>query len=119
MSIDPVMLLTDSLVADLARGHPQTGWRLSLCIGAREAGGSFRSALQPSRVGRIVGVPAADPARAAEEAARRARAMSRRYCAANRLNRLGTLTYRGVNGQLVLPVGGQWNCPLVAIRIAH
>jgi hypothetical protein len=95
VSIDPVMLLTDSLVADLARGHPQTGWRLSLCVGAREAGGSFRSALQPSRVGRIVGLPAADPARAAEEAARRARALSRRYCAANRLNRLGTLTYRG------------------------
>ena len=29
------------------------------------------------------------------EAARRARAMIRRYCAANRLNRLGTLTYAG------------------------
>jgi len=33
--------------------------------------------------------------RAAEEAARRARGKVRRYCAANRLNRLGTLTYRG------------------------
>jgi hypothetical protein len=33
--------------------------------------------------------------RAAEEAARRARARIRRYAAANRLNRLGTLTYRG------------------------
>lgn len=30
-----------------------------------------------------------------EEAGRRARARLRRYCAANRLNRLGTLTYRG------------------------
>ena len=29
------------------------------------------------------------------EAGRRARARLRRYCAANRLNRLGTLTYRG------------------------
>jgi hypothetical protein len=38
---------------------------------------------------------APDPVRAAEEAARRARASVRRYCAANRLNRLGTLTYRG------------------------
>ncbi|MDQ3672414.1 MAG: hypothetical protein M3364_08285 [Actinomycetota bacterium] len=34
--------------------------------------------------------------RAAEEAGRRARAKIRRYAAANRLNRLGTLTYRGV-----------------------
>ena len=33
--------------------------------------------------------------RASEEAARRARAKIRRYAAANRLNRLGTLTYRG------------------------
>jgi hypothetical protein len=33
--------------------------------------------------------------RAREEAARRARARIRRYGAANRLNRLGTLTYRG------------------------
>lgn len=38
---------------------------------------------------------AADPERAAAEAGRRARAHLRRYCAANRLNRLGTLTYRG------------------------
>jgi hypothetical protein len=32
---------------------------------------------------------------AAADAARRARGKLRRYCAANRLNRLGTLTYRG------------------------
>jgi hypothetical protein len=38
---------------------------------------------------------ARDPQRAAEEAGRRARATLRRYCSANRLNRLGTLTYRG------------------------
>jgi hypothetical protein len=36
-----------------------------------------------------------DPERASEEAARRARAKIRRYAAANRLNRLGTFTYRG------------------------
>jgi len=95
MSTDPVMLLTDSLVADLAKQGPRTGWSLSLCIAAREAGGSFRYALQPARVARVPGQPAADPARAADEAARRARAMSRRYCAANGLNRLGTLTYGG------------------------
>ncbi|WP_344784715.1 rolling circle replication-associated protein [Microbacterium kribbense] len=38
---------------------------------------------------------AADPDRAAAEAARRARTRLRRYCAGNVLNRLGTLTYRG------------------------
>ena len=38
---------------------------------------------------------ARDPLRAAEEAGRRARGRLRRYCAANRLNRLGTLTYAG------------------------
>ncbi len=36
-----------------------------------------------------------DRQRALEEAARRARGKVRRYCAANRLNRLGTLTYAG------------------------
>lgn len=38
---------------------------------------------------------AKDPERAAEQAGKRARSTLRRYCAANRLNRLGTLTYRG------------------------
>jgi hypothetical protein len=36
-----------------------------------------------------------DPERAQQEAARRARAKIRRYCATNRLNRFGTLTYAG------------------------
>lgn len=36
---------------------------------------------------------ARDPQRAADEAARRARAKVRRFCAANGLNRMGTLTY--------------------------
>ena len=69
------------------------GWRLSLYADAGEAGGSFQSggsARPSSRQGR-----AADPQRSAAEAARRARGKVRRYCAANRLNRLGTLTYRG------------------------
>lgn len=38
---------------------------------------------------------AAEPERSAAEAGRRARANLRRYCAANRLNRLGTLTFAG------------------------
>ena len=37
-----------------------------------------------------------DPEEASKVAARRARTRVRRYCAANRLNRLATLTYRGV-----------------------
>ena len=36
-----------------------------------------------------------DPERSQQEAARRARAKLRRYCAANRLNRFATLTYAG------------------------
>jgi len=39
--------------------------------------------------------PAVDAERSAAEANRRARAQIRRYCAANGLNRLGTLTYAG------------------------
>ena len=67
-------------------------WALTLYPDACEAGGSFRSALPGGR-GTGGGVP--DQERAREEAARRARAKVRRYCAANRLNRLGTLTYAG------------------------
>ena len=53
-----------------------------------------------SRRGRIRAVAESrgrpgDPERARIEAARRAKGKLRRYCAANRLNRLGTLTYRG------------------------
>jgi hypothetical protein len=68
------------------------GWRLSLYPTAGEAGGSFRYSWQPRRS------PAAgggDPERSKAEAARRARTKLRRYCAANGLNRLGTLTYAG------------------------
>jgi hypothetical protein len=69
----------------------QTCWSLSLYPAAGEAGGSLR----------VVGSGGGsrrppDPDRAALEAARRARGMVRRYCAANRLNRLGTLTYAGM-----------------------
>lgn len=66
---------------------------MSLCAAAGEAGGCFVSA-RPAGRGVRVG-PAADPERARAEAGRRARSRLRRYCAANRLNRLGTLTYRG------------------------
>ena len=100
--------------AQLAALPPRRGWALSLCEAAGEAGGSFRSTRPPSRVGVVFG-PAEDPARSAAEAARRARGKVRRYCAANRLNRLGTLTYRGVGchdiDQLVGDVGDVLSSP--------
>ena len=70
------------------------GWSFSLYPDAAEGGGSFQSSTRrlPEYVARG---SAADRERAAFEAGRRARARLRRYCAANRLNRLGTLTYRG------------------------
>jgi hypothetical protein len=69
-------------------------WVLNLYQRAGEAGGCF----VPSRRAPARWSPpgsAADPERASTEAARRARGRVRRYCAANRLNRLGTLTYAG------------------------
>jgi hypothetical protein len=69
----------------------RSGWSLALCLDAAEAGGGFVSARRrPSSGG---GVP--DPERSRAESARQARGRLRRYCVANRLNRLGTLTYRG------------------------
>jgi hypothetical protein len=67
-------------------------WLLRLYPEAGEGGGSFFSGAawfdgEPG--------PAAWPADSRDVAVRRARAHVRRYCAANRLNRLGTLTYRG------------------------
>jgi len=66
-------------------------WSLTLYPAAGEGGGCLvvqRRNLEPSTY-------QSDPERAAEEAARRAKTKMRRYCAANRLNRLGTLTYAG------------------------
>jgi hypothetical protein len=71
-------------------GSP-TGWVLTVTPAAAEAGGSFRYANRR----KALPVDDPDPERAAMEAARRARGQMRRFCAANRLNRLGTLTYRG------------------------
>jgi hypothetical protein len=76
-----------------ARLHGGAGWRVALWRAAGEAGGSFHSLDGAGSTGS--GVWAPDPERAADEAARRARAKVRRYCAANLLTRLGTLTYRG------------------------
>ena len=72
------------------RLRPESLWTLSLYPEAGEGGGclSTRRLVVPS------GAPPNEE-RALEEAGRRARAKIRRYAAANRLNRLGTLTYRG------------------------
>ena len=69
------------------------GWSLSLYESAGEGGGCFAGAREYNRGGGEG--PAADPERAAAEAGRRAAGRLRRYCAHNRLNRLGTLTYAG------------------------
>lgn len=71
--------------------NPQAYWSLSLYPSAGEGGGCFVPALRSNSVG--VRGAAADPARARAEAGRRARTQLRRYCAANGLNKLGTLTY--------------------------
>ena len=75
--------------------RPDAGWVLSLYPAAGEAGGSFVSSYRPGSSGRVRGEAAADPDRSRAEGGRRARRMVRRYCTANRLNRLGTLTYAG------------------------
>lgn len=71
---------------------PAVGWFVTLYPAAAEAGGTFRGSL-PQRRTYVPRGQAADPDRARAEAGRRARARLRRYCAANGLNRLGTLTY--------------------------
>src|SRR3954453_17495646 len=65
-------------------------WAPSLYPDAGEGGGCLSVGRGPLPTGRPPNTE-----RAAEEAGRRARGKIRRYAAANRLNRLGTLTYRG------------------------
>ena len=66
-------------------------WTFVLYPDAAEGCASFHSAARSSGSGYSV-EPAAD---SRPDAERRARGKVRRYCAANRLNRLGTLTYAG------------------------
>jgi hypothetical protein len=69
----------------------QAYWSFNLYPAAAEGGGCFVPSFPRAPVGG--GVP--DQERSQAEAARRARSKLRRYCAANRLNRFGTLTYAG------------------------
>lgn len=77
----------------LLSSPPVGGWSFTLYPDAGEGGGSWQSG-KPRSSAYVAKGHAADPERALAEAGRRARARLRRYCAANRLNRLGTLTYR-------------------------
>jgi hypothetical protein len=85
----PLLELTTQLVE-----VPEQGWVLQLYQGAAEASGAF----QWNQIRRrVIATPTArdQSARSMDEAGRRARGRLRRYCAHNRLNRLGTLTYAG------------------------
>ena len=85
----------------------ERGWRLSVCVAAGEAGGSLitsrrfpRMKPDPEEAEDGEGSPGpagllTDPAVVAETATKRAKGQVRRFCAANQLNRLGTLTYAG------------------------
>jgi hypothetical protein len=86
------VVVSDRVVARLGAPEPAY-WSLNVYPGAGEASGCFVPSLR--RHGGGSGVLAADPERSAREAGRRARGRLRRYCAANRLDRLGTLTYAG------------------------
>jgi hypothetical protein len=66
-------------------------WTLTLYPEAREASGAW----QPAGRSRGPSAGGGDPERSRQEAARRAQGKIRRYCAANELNRLGTVTYVG------------------------
>jgi hypothetical protein len=70
----------------------QARWAFTLYPEAAEGGGCFVPSIPPRRSG-VGGAP--DVERSRQEAGRRARGKLRRYCAANRLNRFGTLTYAG------------------------
>lgn len=71
------------------------GWWLNVYPKAGEAGGTFRWDGRQRGVWRSGSGDEIDVDRSLVEAGRRARGQVRRYCAANALNRLGTLTYGG------------------------
>jgi hypothetical protein len=78
-------------------GRREARWSFALYPEAAEGGGSFRSVAWESSGGKS---SAGDSEANAADAARRARGQVRRYCAENRLNRLGTLTYAGAGNHL-------------------
>lgn len=89
----PSLVLATQLVEQAAR-LSEGRWVLALYRDACEASGSFRPSIPWSAGGGRRG-ESEDPERSRAEAARRAGTRLRRYGVANRLDRLGTLTYRG------------------------
>lgn len=81
------------IVVDSSLGRG-AGWRLWVYPQAGEASGAFRPSIPPQRAFVEAG-KSRDARRSRQVAGGRARKKLRLYCAANRLNRLGTLTYRG------------------------
>ncbi len=78
----------DSGIPSRLSARSAAGWSLRLFPEAGEAVAIFQSAGRPGRLG-----SGGDPDESARVATRRARTRVRRYCAANGLNRLATLTY--------------------------
>jgi hypothetical protein len=77
---------------DAATATAFVGWQVGLYPDAAEAIAVFRSGV---RAWSGWGGDFQDPTASRRVAARRAKTKIRRYCAANRLNRLGTLTFAG------------------------
>ncbi len=69
-------------------------WSMTLVPEAGEGGGSFQPSRRVSRAFVAAG-QGADPDRSRAVASSRAARVLRQYCAANRLNRFGSLTYAG------------------------
>jgi hypothetical protein len=88
-SIEPRSSLDSGTKLD---GLGRSYWRLTVYPEAGEAGGSVHSVGLLQQTARGGFVPGGDTASVAR---RRARGKLRRYCAANRLNRLAGLTYAG------------------------
>ena len=90
----PLLEITTHFVSEQRLTRSIEGeWRLNLYKAASEAGGAFIQAQRSQSQYRGIRGEAADPERAAAMSARRAGTRLRRYVVANRLNRLGTLTY--------------------------
>jgi hypothetical protein len=76
--------------------HVPDGWSIVVYREAGEAVATFRRGIQVDREPGSHRFDQDAGQRSVTEAVRRARTAVRRYCAANGLDRLGTLTYRGV-----------------------
>ena len=91
---EPIPCIWEGRSPSWSGRHVPDGWWIVVYPEAGEAVATFKRGVQVDpKPGNTLTCEADD--RAAREAVRRARAAVRRYCAANGLDRLGTLTYRG------------------------